>query len=275
MVRTVVNALRIIDKLSEEGHLGVTDICHELSLPKSSVHNILETLVHERVLAKNRESNKYTLGVRLVELGNHAQLGLDICRIAHPFLVGLNELTDETVHLTVLDDDEVLYVDCVESKMRIRTYSVIGVRAPLYCTAVGKAMLAFLPATPRERIIREKRLGRITANTITEKAALKRDLQKTVQRGYSIDNMEHEEYLRCIGAPIRNWKGEVFASISVSGPSQRLTLKRIGEIAPSLMSATDEISRNLGFREVSKNQKRRIGDGPPKSGHNGRSTVEK
>jgi IclR family transcriptional regulator, KDG regulon repressor len=249
MVRTILNAVRIIDQLSTAGNLGVTDICQQLSMPKSSVHNILETLVHERIIEKNRESNKYNLGVRLVELGNRAQISLDICRIARPFLVGLNKQTDETVHLTVLDNDEVLYVDCVESKMRIRTYSVIGERAPLHCTAVGKAILAFLPESQRMRIIREKGLVRATPATITDESLLQEDLRKTVQRGYSVDNMEHEDSLRCVGAPIRNWKGEVTASVSVSGPSQRLTLKRVLTIAPALVEATTEISRRMGYRE--------------------------
>jgi len=249
MVRTVLNAIRIIDRLSYAGNLGVTDICQQLAMPKSSVHNILETLVHERIIEKNRESNKYNLGVRLVELGNRAQISLDICRIAHPFLVGLNTQTGETVHLTVLDNDEVLYVDCVESKMRIRTYSVIGERAPLHCTAVGKAILAFRPDQERKRIIREKGLERATPSTITDELLLQEDLRKTAQRGYSVDNMEHEDSLRCVGAPIRNWKGEVNASVSVSGPSQRLTLKRLFTIAPALMDATTEISRRMGYRE--------------------------
>jgi len=248
MVRTVFNAIRIVEMLSEKGSLGVTGICNELSMPKSSAHNILETLVDERILQKDRESNRYSLGVRLVELGNRAQLSLDICRIARPHLAGLNQVTDETVHLTVLDNDEVLYVDCVESKMRIRTYSVIGARAPLYCTAVGKAILAFLPKDQRDRILEEKGLARVTPNTITDRDALSEDLKKTVQRGYSIDNMEHEEYLRCIGAPIRNWKGEVHASISVSGPSQRLTMKRITAIAPEIIGATALISQKMGYR---------------------------
>lgn len=248
MVKTVQRAIRIIDQLSGDGNLGVTDLCEILGMPKSSTHNILETLVHERVLEKKGDSNKYGLGVRLVELGNRAQLSLDITRIAHPYLVSLNEKTDETVHLTVLDDDEVLYIDCVESKMRIRTYSVIGVRAPLHCTAVGKAILAFLPSSEQDRIIREKGTPRMTQNTVTDADELRAELRRIVQRGYSIDNMEHEDYLRCIGAPIRNWKGEVRASISVSGPSQRLTRKRIAAIASRLTIATDEISRHMGYR---------------------------
>jgi len=248
MVKTVQKAISIIDELSNNDNLGVTDLCEILGIPKSSAHNILETLVHERILEKRRDSNKYSLGVRLVELGNRAQLNLDITRVAHPYLISLNESTGETVHLTVLDNDDVLYIDCVESKMRIRTYSVIGARAPLYCTAVGKAILAFLGPGEQNRIVREKGLARMTSNTITDEESLRSDLRKVVQRGYSIDNMEHEEYLRCFGAPIRNWKGEVYASISVSGPSQRLTMKRIAAIAPSLMLATDDISRKMGFR---------------------------
>ncbi|HUX14679.1 MAG TPA: IclR family transcriptional regulator [Spirochaetia bacterium] len=248
MVKTVQKAIRIIDELSGNDNLGVTDLCDILGIPKSSAHNILETLVHERVLEKRRDSNKYSLGVRLVELGNRAQLNLDITRVSHPYLISLNETTGETVHLTVLDNDEVLYVDCVESKMRIRTYSVIGARAPLYCTAVGKAILAFLNSEDQDRILREKGTPRMTANTISDEKSLRADLRKVVQRRYSIDNMEHEDYLRCVGAPIRNWKGEVYASISISGPSQRLTYKRIAAIASPLITATEDISRNLGFR---------------------------
>jgi IclR family transcriptional regulator, KDG regulon repressor len=248
MVKTVERAIRIIEQLSDNGSLGVTDLCEILGLPKSSAHNILETLVHERVLEKKHDSNKYSLGVRLIELGNRAQLGLDITRVAHPYLRSLNEKTGETVHLTVLDNDEVLYIDCVESRLRIRTYSVIGDRAPLHCTAVGKAILAFLPPSEQDRILRERGTARMTRNTLSDEQSLRADLRKIVQRGYSIDNMEHEEYLRCVGAPIRNWKGGVFASISVSGPSQRLTLKRIADVAQPLVQSTDEISRAMGYR---------------------------
>lgn len=259
MVNTILNAVRVMDALSVEGNLGVTDLCLKLSMPKSSVHNILETLVHEQILEKNRESLKYGLGIRLIELGNRAQLSLDICRVARSYLVSLNRATDETVHLTVLDNDEVLYVDCVESRMRIRTYSVIGNRAPLYCTAVGKAILAWLSPEEQRRIIKEKGLDPATPNTITKESALIADLRKTAQRGYSIDNMEHEEFLRCIGAPILNWKGEAYASISVSGPSQRLTLKRIAAIAPEVMRATVEISEKLGYRPERNRANRSIG----------------
>lgn len=247
-VKTVRNAFRIIAVLAADGSKGVTELCQVLDLPKSSVHNILETLVKEGVLSKTPEASKYVLGVRLIEFGNRAQANLDLTRLAHPYLVGLNSETGETVHLTVLDNDEVLYVDCVESKMRFRSYSVIGVRAPLHCTAVGKAILAYLPRTRQMDVISDQGLDRFTKNTIIEKEALSEELEKTARRGYAIDNMEHEEFLRCVAAPIFNWKGEVFASISVSGPSQRNPLKRLGQMAGPLVEATSELSRKMGYR---------------------------
>ena len=252
MVKTVLNAVRIIELLSSEGPLGVSEVCRFLDLPKSSAHNLLETLTHEGIIAKNVESNKYSLGIRLVEFGNRAQLSLDITRVAHPYLVGLNELTDETVHLTVLDNDEVLYVDCVESTMRFRTYSVIGVRAPLHCTAVGKAIFAFLPQKRQLQIIRKHGLPRSTKNTITEEKALLAELAKTARRGYAIDNMEHEEHVRCVASPIWNWRQEVFASISLSGPAQRNTLKRLAQVGKPVVEATREISVKLGYRPTNR-----------------------
>lgn len=248
MVNTVRNAIRVIDVLGSAAALGVTEICERLKLPKSSVHNILETLAYDGVVAKSSESGKYSLGVRLIEFGNRAQINHDLTRLAHPYLVGLSEDTGETVHLTVLDDDEVLYVDCVESRMRFRAYSVIGVRAPLYCTAVGKAILAFFPRDRQLSVIREKGLARWTKNTITSEKAMLEELSRTAKRGYAVDNMEHEDFLRCVGAPIRNWKGEVFASISVSGPSQRNPLKKLPGTARLVTEATSEISRKMGYR---------------------------
>ncbi len=248
MVNTVFKAIRILEKLGVGQALGLSEISRELGLPKSSAHGILETLVLEKVAEKNDATGKYSLGVRLIELGNRAQQGLDICRIAAPFLKGLNLEFDETVHLTILDGDEVLYVDCVESQRRLRTYSVIGVRAPLYCTSVGKAILAFLPDAEIERIAGEKGLAAITLTTITTMQRLFEEVETIRSLGYAVDDMEHEDHIRCVGAPIRNARGEVFASISLSGPAERNTRARIAQMTPSLVRVTEDISRRLGFR---------------------------
>lgn len=249
MVKSVFRAIKILEWLGghKEG-LTVTDISRELDFPKSSTHEILATLEQENLIVKDY-ANRYFLGLKLFELGSIAQLDLEIRRIARPFLKRLNEELDETVHLTVLDGNEVLYVDCLESSKRLRTYSVLGVRAPLYCTSVGKAILAFQEKETLESILNSMTLEKFTENTITDTSFLMDELNTTTQRGYAVDNMEHEEGLRCVGAPIRNHAGKVFAAISVSGPSQRITLGNISEIGKVVMSQAEEISEQLGYRK--------------------------
>jgi DNA-binding IclR family transcriptional regulator len=192
-------------------------------------------------------TGKFHLGIKLIELGYSAQLELDICKIAIPFLYGLNLEFDETIHLTVLDNDQVLYVACIESTRRLRTNPVLGYRAPLYCTAVGKAILAFQSEEEICRIIKEQPLEKFTPNTLNRTNRLLDELAKIRQQGYAIDNMEHEEHLRCIGAPIRNAQGYVFASISLSGPAERNTLGRLKSLAPAIMDRCIEISKRLGY----------------------------
>ena len=248
MVNTVLKAVRILETLGRGKPLGITEISKELKIPKSSAHSILQTLESEGFVEKNIDTFKYNLGTSLIELGYSAQNELAICRISKPYLNGINQETDETVHLTLLDNDEVLYVDCVESKRRLRTYSVIGIKAPLYCTAVGKAIMAGLTDSHTKKIIATKGLQRLTDLTITDENALLQDLADTRSRGYSIDNMEHEEHLICVGAPIKNAAGETFASLSVSGPSNRMSEERVVQIGTLVKNATMEISRKLGFR---------------------------
>ncbi len=247
-VNSVHKAFAILDLLSDGQERTLSDIARTLSLAKSTAHSLLETLTTERILDRDGPSSAYSLGVRLIELGYCAQTGHDLVRIAAPFLKGLNLQFDETVHLVVLDRDEVLYIDCIESQRRLRTYSVIGIRAPLHCTSVGKAILANLPDEEIRRIVAEHGLVSFTENTITTEERLWNEVALTRTRGYAIDDREHEDHLRCVGAPIYNADGEVFASVSLSGPAERNTLERIDSMAPALLEATAEISRRLGYR---------------------------
>ncbi|MBW2123624.1 MAG: IclR family transcriptional regulator [Deltaproteobacteria bacterium] len=246
-VKSVWRAFKILESFETGGMMGVTELSRKLDFPKSSVYEIVTTLVGQGILEKDPERNRYRLGLRLFELGNRARDSLEIRRVASPLLKTLNRELDETVHLTVLESGEVLYVECFESTKRLRTYSVIGVRAPLHCTAVGKAILAFLGRDEIEEIIRNKGLPGFTERTITDRGALLAELDRIVASGYAVDNMEHEEGARCVGSPIRNGIGRVFASISVSGPSQRITEQRIPEIGKLVMAAAAEISRRLGY----------------------------
>jgi DNA-binding IclR family transcriptional regulator len=249
IVKPVHNAIRILDVLGREEGLGVTRISQLLELPKSSVHDILSTLHNEGLVEKDCERNHYSLGLKLFELGNMARANLELRRIAIPFLRSLNEDLDETVHLTILDGWEVLYIECFESVKQLRTYSVIGVRAPLHCTAVGKAILAFFTDKQISQMMKAMGLPRFTENTITDDQHLDQELAEIRKRGYAVDNAEHEEGVRCVGAPIRNHESQVMASISVSGPSLRMTPERDAEVGKLLIRKTEEISRRLGYRK--------------------------
>jgi len=248
MVKSVYRAVKILDVLSSEGEKSVTEISTTLSFPKSSVHEITSTLLATGILEKDSDRNKYSLGLKLFELGKQAQANLEISKVAIPSLRSLHEQFDETVHLTVLDRKEVLYIECFESTKQLRTYSVIGIRAPLHCTAVGKAILAYLDDEEVEEIIRSMGLPRFTQNTITDRVRLNAEVRKIRDSGFATDEMEHEEGVCCVGAPVRNHTGQVVASISVSGPSQRITPVRIAEIAPLVMERAAEISRRLGYK---------------------------
>jgi IclR family KDG regulon transcriptional repressor len=246
-VKSIYRTSQILDLLCTREGMTVTEISARLRLPKSTVHNILSTLVHLGMLEKDLDGSRYHLGLKLFQIGTKAQEKLEIRRVATPIIRTLNERLDETVHLTILDNGEVLYVECFESTKRLRTYSVLGVRAPLHCTAVGKAIMAFLREEDIEKIVKTKGLEKFTENTIVDKARLLRELGRVAKRGYSTDNMEHEEGVRGIAAPIRDFRGTVFASVSIAGPSQRIKVADFPRYGRLVIDTTSEISRRLGY----------------------------
>jgi len=240
-----------LEALAEEGEngVGITQLSKQLNLPKSTIHQILSVFKSTRFVEQNPEDRKYRLGLRIFELGNVVQSQLQLRKIAHPYLYELSRKTNETTYLVVLEGGRIVYVDCVESTARLRAHPVFGIKVPLHCTSLGKAIMAFLPEEKIDQVIQEEGLERFTENTITNPEVLKRELKEVRKRGYAIDNMEHEEGIRCVGAPIRNHRGEVFAAISVSGPSQRFDPRRIEVMAKLVIEAAEEISKKMGYRK--------------------------
>jgi DNA-binding IclR family transcriptional regulator len=205
-------------------------------------------LEQHRLVVKNPETGRYRLGLRLYELGSRAIDGLDLRGRARPYLDRLQAKFGETVFLCILDEGQVFYVEKVESQQSVRTACTVGSRAPAYCTAVGKAMLAEIPEAEVSKIIRRWGLKAVTANTITTASALNAELRAVRLRGYAIDEEEKEEGLRCVGAAVRGHSGKLFAAISVSGPAFRMTKKRIPEIGQAVMWAANELSAELGYQ---------------------------
>lgn len=247
-VNSVDRAVRILDSLADHRERSLVQLAQDLDAPKTTVFDILRTLEMRRMVQREPASGMYSLGLHTIELGYGAVRTFGVRRTLAPVLQALNEELDETVHLTVLDDHEVLYIDCYESSKRLRTYSVIGIRGPLHCTSVGKALLAWLPEPQREELLAAITYERFTANTMQDAEALRKDLQEIRRRGYAVDDVEHEEGVRCIGVPVFDHQGQVAASISVSGPTQRITWERVAGLAERIIAAGTEMSRRLGHQ---------------------------
>lgn len=239
-------ALGILANSSSDCSLA--ELCSALGLHKSTVHRIMMVLEQQRIVVKNVDTGRYRLGLRLFELGSRAIDGLDLRGRARPYLNRLQETFGETVFFCILDEGQVFYMEKVESQRSVRTACTVGSRAPAYCTAVGKAMLAELPDAEVSGIVRRWGLKPITANTITSLAALKAELRAVRERGYAIDDEEKEEGLRCVGAAVHAHSGKLVAAMSISGPAFRMTKERIPEVGRALLQAASDLSADLGYQ---------------------------
>jgi DNA-binding IclR family transcriptional regulator len=239
-------ALAILAKSPSDCSLA--ELCPALKLHKSTVHRLMMVLEQHRLVVKNPDTGRYRLGLRLYELGSKAIDGLDLRGRARPYLDRLQDEFGETVFFCILDEGQVFYVEKVESQRSVRTACTVGSRAPAYCTAVGKAMLAELPDTEVSKIVRRWGLKAVTPNTITTSSALKAELKLVRARGYAIDDEEKEEGLRCVGAAVRSHSGKLAAAMSISGPAFRITRERVPEIGRTLMEAAGKLSAELGYQ---------------------------
>ena len=257
-VQVLDRALAALEILANrDGECSLVDLCAEMKLHKSTVHRIAMVLEQHRLVDKNPDNGRYRLGLRLFEFGSKAIAAVDLRGRARPYLDRLQRQFGETVFFCILDDGQVFYVEKVESQQSVRTACTVGSRAPAYCTAVGKAMLAELPDTEVNEVIRRWGLKAVTANTITTAAALKAELRAVSSRGYAIDNEEKEEGLRCVSAAVRGHSGKLFAAISVSGPAFRMTKERIPEVGQAVTRAANELSAELGYQGAPLEVKRR------------------
>jgi len=249
-VQVLDRALAVLEVLSAEGpDLSLGEISERLALHKSTAHRLIMVLERHNFVERNSVSGRYRLGLKLFELGTKAVSQLGLRERARPFLERLVLETSETVHLCVLDDSEVVYLDKVEPERSVRMATSVGRRNPIHCTAVGKAIMAYLPISEVEAIIRRHGMKTMTANTITNFLALKKELSTIRQRGYSIDDEEIEEGVRCVGCVVRNFSGEPLAAISASGPAFRVTREKVAELAVPVVAAALGLSSELGFKE--------------------------
>jgi IclR family KDG regulon transcriptional repressor len=254
LVQTIERASSILDILGQSPQgISIRELSSKIKLPKGTIHRLLSSLSYFGYVRQAPKTRNYLLGFKLVELGNLLLNQLDLRKEAEPFLKDLAERTKETVHMVILDRNEIVYIDKVETDQHtsgLRMASRVGLRNPAHSSAVGKVLLAHFPEEEMKNFIKEKGLPKRTENTIVDPAQLKEHLKSVRAQGYAIDDEENEKGIRCVAAPIYNEVGKTVAAISISGPAFQVTKKVVQEsLRKEVMETAIKISKRLGFRE--------------------------
>ena len=242
-IQSVARAISILKCFNGDARLGLSEISRMLSLHKSTTAGIINTLKEEGFLEQDVRTGKLRLGLELFSLAVQARH--DLAEICEPHLNRLLELTGETVNLAVLDKNEVVYIAKKESSHSIRISTRVGAHLPVYCTAIGKSILAFMDRAKAEAIIDSIELKPLTNKTIVSKEVFVESIQKVFQEGVAYDFEEFELGIICVAAPLYYKEGEPIGAISVSGPAMRLDEDVRNNIAIALKDATSRICGEL------------------------------
>lgn len=247
MINSLLKAIDILQVFSpSEPRLSLADIATRLDLPKSTAHNLLQTLL-SRGLVEKVDGDHYALGTTLISLTQAVRVNVELRDRAAPVLRELADVCRESVLLAILDGNYLLYVYAIESPSRLLGRTAVGDRVPLHCTAIGKSILAHLPIQDVEAIIIAVGMPPSTEATITDLPTLLKDLELIRQRGYSLDCQEHEASTFCIGAPIFDASGRIIAACSISGTDPEIILTRLETISQRVMQGANDISRLMGY----------------------------
>jgi IclR family KDG regulon transcriptional repressor len=243
----VSGAIQILDLfLARDRPMGITDLSRELGLSKATAFRIVHTLADAEILECDPAHGKYHLGRKLLQLGSAVLARLDVADIAMPHLEILMRRFQEEIHLGVFVQGEVVYISKVETFQLQRMNSRVGLRAPAYCTSIGRVLLAYQP----EVVIQGVLWGTIlpyTPRTVTDPDALLTILRNVVAHGYATSYEEFEIGLNSVGAPVFGPQGTIIAGVSISGPAHRLNAAKVSQILPALREATAAVSAELGY----------------------------
>jgi len=249
-VQAVSNAIDILELLGDKDHeLSITDVVSELNLTRSNVNKLLATLELLGYVEHNRYTGNFRLGVKTFQISQAYINKLSITEISIQVLQQLKNDTNESAYISVLRDGAVVYLNVIETDQAVRVLPRIGNVGPAYATATGKAQLAYYDALELEKLYSGE-FRKITPNTLSNFDELKDELDEIKRVGYAVDNEEYELGVRCVGAPIKDFMGNVIAGISVSAPSERMDMEYVKEVvAPTVVEAAKILSKKFGFRE--------------------------
>lgn len=244
-MQSVDRALTILAVLARMGEAGVTEIAAELAVHKSTAFRLITTLESHDLVQQTEDRGKYRLGMGLVRLAGASTARLDVVQEARPVCRRLAAECGETVNIAVLADGAALYVDQVAGGSGLQSHNWVGQHIPLHATSNGKVLLCELSRAEVDRLV--DRLTSYTDRTITRRGDLHRELARVREQGYAVAADELERGLTAIAAPVRSAHGEVVASMSVSGPTLRMSGSRVEDLVPVLVGAADAVSERLGW----------------------------
>ncbi|MEV0096981.1 IclR family transcriptional regulator [Streptomyces sp. NPDC050738] len=250
LVPAVTRALDILELFLEgDGALSAPDVTRKLELPRTTVHELLTTLAARGYLNPIPEqAGRYRLGVRTYQLGSRYAEKLDLAAEGQQIAREVAETCDETVHVAILEDTDVIYIAKVDSTHAVRMVSAAGRRLPAHCTSVGKMLLASLPQTELEARLAGRDFAPMTPNSITDPDALRTALAGIRERGIAAEHRESNPDVSCVAAPVRNRAGRVVAALSISVPMIRWNEEREAELADLALKGATELSTRLGHR---------------------------
>ncbi|WP_422769031.1 IclR family transcriptional regulator [Plantactinospora sp. WMMC1484] len=244
MSQTVERALRIIELFAQRPH-SLGEIAADLGVHRSTALRLVQTL--ERGGFARPVDGRYTVGFRMVAIAQHAVEQLDLHPVAHPHLLRLGDRYGHTVHLAQMVEDEIVYVTKVEGRGALRMRSRVGQPVDPHTSGVGKAILAHLEESTRERILARLRYPRHTETSITDPAAFRTELARIAERGWAEDDGEFEDFVACVAVPVRDARGRVAGAVSLTALRAATPLERLRDLLPELTETCAAISRDLGW----------------------------
>lgn len=249
LLSSVKKALKVLEVLSKgQPELGVTEISLILQSHKSSIFRILMTLISEGFVEKNPFTNKYRLGLKVIDLASRSLQRFDLREQVSPFMEKVSGEINEIVHLGILDKNEVVHLDKKGEGQALTVSTRIGGRSPAHASAMGKVLLSGLSPEELTDVFLMAPLARLTPNTLVEIPKVKRELEKVRNQGFAIDNEESFPGIKCIAVPIKDHKGKTIAAVSTSVPKQRMGRERVKEIRSRMIEIGHIISQQIGAK---------------------------
>jgi IclR family transcriptional regulator, KDG regulon repressor len=244
---TADRVLQLLEYISKKrGGITLTELVKELEIPKSTAHRLLETLKTQKFIDFEADTDMYRIGLKTIEIGVSGLKNLEIVDVAAPYLRELSKKTGETSFLSVFNEGDVVHLYKVEGTQSIRTTAELGMRRPVHCTAVGKAIVSTLSIEDVDNILEQKGMRSFTPNTLTDRQAFFKELSDIRVHGIAVDHEEAEQGLTCYAVPVFNYTGRVEGAISIGGPTVRIEEHK-EFISIELKEAALQISRWLGY----------------------------